>query len=53
MLTPNEAFRNFRSNLELTQKEQDSAASRQKEIRVLMDESFKIANDFLTGSYRR
>jgi hypothetical protein len=53
MLTPNEAFRKFRSNLELTQKEQDNASSRQKEIRALMDESFKIADDFLTGSYRR
>jgi len=53
MLTPNEAFRRFRSNLELTQKEQDSASSRQNEIRALMDETFKIADDFLTGSYRR
>jgi hypothetical protein len=53
MLTPNEAFRKFRSNLELTQKEQDSASSRQKEIRGLMDESFAIEHDFLTGSYRR
>ena len=53
MLTPNEAFRKFRSKLELTQKEQDSASSRQKEIRALMDESFTIADDFLTGSYRR
>lgn len=53
MLTPNEAFRKFRSKLELTQKEQDSASSRQKEIRALMDESFDIDTDFLTGSYRR
>jgi len=53
MLTPNEAFRKFRSNLELTQKEQDDASRRQKEIRALMDESFRIADDFLTGSYRR
>jgi hypothetical protein len=53
MLTPNEAFRKFRSNLELTQKEQDDASRRQKEIRALMDESLKIADDFLTGSYRR
>jgi hypothetical protein len=53
MLTPNEAFRKFRSNLELTQKEQDDASRRQKEIRSVMDESFKIADDFLTGSYRR
>ena len=53
MLTPNEAFRKFRSKLELSQKEQDDASRRQKEIRAHMDESFKIADDFLTGSYRR
>jgi hypothetical protein len=53
MLTPNEAFRKFRSNLELTQKEQNNASSRQKEIRALMDKSFAIADDFLTGSYKR
>jgi Second Messenger Oligonucleotide or Dinucleotide Synthetase domain len=53
MLTPNEAFRKFRSNLELTQKEQDDASRRQKEIRAVMDQSFNIADDFLTGSYRR
>jgi Second Messenger Oligonucleotide or Dinucleotide Synthetase domain len=53
MLSPNEAFRKFRSNLELTQKEQDDASRRQKEMRALMDQSFNIADDFLTGSYRR
>ena len=53
MLTPNEAFKKFRSNLELTQKEQDNASARQREIRALMDKSFIIADDFLTGSYRR
>ena len=53
MLTPNEAFRKFRSKLELTQKEQDDAARRQKEIRGVMNGAFKIADDFLTGSYRR
>jgi hypothetical protein len=53
MLTSNEAFRKFRSNLELTQKEQDDASRRQIEIRSVMDGAFKIAEDFLTGSYRR
>lgn len=53
MLTANEAFRKFRSNLELTQGEQDDAARRQKEIRAVMNEYFDIAHDFLTGSYRR
>jgi hypothetical protein len=53
MLTPNEAFRKFRGKLELIKKEQDDASRRQKEIRALMDDFFKIADDFLTGSYRR
>lgn len=53
MLTANEAFRKFRSNLELTQKEQDDASRRQKEIRGVMDDGFNISDDFLTGSYRR
>lgn len=53
MLTPNEAFRKFRTNLELTQGEQDDAARRQKEIREVMNDLFKIAHDFLTGSYAR
>ena len=53
MLTPNEAFRKFRSKLELTQKEQDDAARRQKEIRAVMNTAFRIVDDFLTGSYRR
>jgi hypothetical protein len=53
MLTANEAFRKFRSNLELTQKEQDDASRRQKEIRGVMNDSFKISEDFLTGSYKR
>ncbi|MGH8579702.1 MAG: CBASS oligonucleotide cyclase [Gammaproteobacteria bacterium] len=53
MLTANEAFRKFRSNLELTQKEQDDASRRQQEIRGVMNDAFKIADDFLTGSYKR
>lgn len=53
MLTVTEAFRKFRSRLELTQKEQDDASRRQKEIREIMNRSFKIADDFLTGSYKR
>jgi hypothetical protein len=53
MLTPDDAFRKFRSKLELTQKEQDDAARRQKEIRAVMNAAFRISDDFLTGSYRR
>jgi hypothetical protein len=53
MLTITEAFRKFRKRLELTQKEQDDASRRQKEIRQVMNRAFNIADDFLTGSYKR
>jgi hypothetical protein len=53
MMTVTEAFQTFRTKLELTQKEQDDASRRQKEIREHMDAGFKLAEDFLTGSYRR
>ncbi len=53
MLSTTEAFRKFRSRLELTQKEQNDASRRQQEIRGVMDEEFKIQHDFLTGSYKR
>ena len=53
MITVNEAFRKFRSRLEITQKEQADASQRQKDIRGLMDKNFKLEEDFLTGSYRR
>jgi len=53
MITIADAFKKFRSNLELTQKEQDDASRRQKEIRSLMDSEFKLADDFLSGSYKR
>jgi len=53
MLTVTEAFRKFKSNLELTLKEQDDASRRQREIRAVMARSFKIERDFLSGSYKR
>lgn len=53
MISTYDAFRKFRSNLELTQGEQDDAARRQKEIRSVMDGEFVLADDFLSGSYRR
>lgn len=53
MLTTNEAFRKFKSRLELTQKEQDDASRRQQEIRAVVAGAFKLQDDFLTGSYRR
>jgi Second Messenger Oligonucleotide or Dinucleotide Synthetase domain len=53
MISVTEAFRKFRNNLELTQGEQDDASRRQREIRQLMDESFVLEDDFLSGSYKR
>lgn len=53
MISVTEAFQKFRSRLELTQKEQDDASRRQKEIREVMADNFKREDDFLTGSYRR
>jgi hypothetical protein len=53
VLTTEEAFAKFRSNLELNEKEQKNASNRQIEIREHMDECFSIKHDFLTGSYRR
>lgn len=53
MLTVTEAFRKFRKRLGLTKREQEDAASRQREIRDLMSTSFEIQHDFLTGSYKR
>lgn len=53
MLTINEAFRKFKSRLELTDSEQKDASRRQQEIRGHMDKRFDIDTDFLTGSYKR
>lgn len=53
MLTTNEAFRKFKSKLELNQREQDNASAREKEVRAYLDNKFSIENDFLTGSYAR
>lgn len=53
MLSIDEAFRKFKSRLELKPKEQEDASRRQKEIRAHMDESFDVETDFLTGSYSR
>ncbi len=53
MIKVQDAFKKFRSRLELTQKEQDDASRRQNEIRGVMQEDFDVEHDFLTGSYRR
>jgi hypothetical protein len=53
MISIQEAFKKFRSRLELNEREQKDASRRQKEIRAYMDEKFDVEDDFLTGSYRR
>lgn len=53
MMTVEEAFKKFRSRLELSQTEQDDASSRQKEIRAHMAVAFDVDTDFLSGSYKR
>jgi hypothetical protein len=53
MLTIDEAFRKFKSRLELNDKEQANASARQKEVRDYLDCKFEIDRSFLTGSYAR
>lgn len=53
MLTIDEAFRKFKSRLELNDKEQSNASARQQEVRDYLDTKFKIETSFLTGSYKR
>jgi predicted nucleotidyltransferase len=53
MLTIDEAFRKFKSRLELNDKEQQNASARQQEVRDYLDTKFQIDRSFLTGSYAR
>ncbi|KQQ11819.1 DNA polymerase subunit beta [Methylobacterium sp. Leaf123] len=53
MLNVDEAFRKFKSRLELNDKEQANASARQKEVREYIETKFKIDRSFLTGSYAR
>lgn len=53
MITVQEAFEKFRSNLELHPDEQADASERQIEIRAVIGKSFDVEYDFLTGSYKR
>ena len=53
MISTHDAFKKFRSRLELNTQEQADASRRQKEIRAIMDQAFSIEHDFLTGSYAR
>lgn len=53
MITLDEAFRKFRSRLELNDREQANASARHTEVRDFLATKFDIARDFLTGSYIR
>jgi hypothetical protein len=53
VITVADAFKKFRSRLELTDREQEDAARRHNEIRDYLKTKFDIERDFLTGSYKR
>jgi hypothetical protein len=53
VITVGEAFKKFRSRLELTDQEQEDASRRHNEIRDYLKTKFDIERDFLTGSYKR
>ena len=53
MLTIDEAFRKFKTRLELNERETTNASIRQQEVRSYLDTKFKIDRSFLTGSYAR
>lgn len=53
MITIDEAFRKFKSRLELNDKEQKNASDRQNEVRDYLSTKFAIDRSFLTGSYAR
>jgi hypothetical protein len=53
MLTVEEAFKKFRSRLELNTREQEDTSRRHKEVREIVGNAFGVEHDFLTGSYAR
>lgn len=53
MISIDDAFRKFKSRLELNEKEQTNASARHKEVREYIQSKFAIDRDFLTGSYKR
>lgn len=53
MTIVDDAFQALKSNLEITQTEQDQASSRHTAIRDLVRANWSLEDDFLTGSYRR
>jgi hypothetical protein len=53
MLTVDEAFRKFKSRLELNEREQKNASARHTEVREYLVTKFDVDRSFLTGSYAR
>lgn len=53
MMTVDEAFRRFKSRLELNDREQKNASQRHTEVRDYLETKFAIERSFLTGSYAR
>ena len=53
MLTVDEAFKKFKSRLEISTNEQQASSRRQRKLREQLDDGLDIAHDFLTGAYAR
>lgn len=53
MIKLDEAFRKFKSRLELNEREQKNATQRHTEVREYLETKFAIERSFLTGSYAR
>jgi predicted nucleotidyltransferase len=53
MMTVDEAFRKFKSRLELNDREQKNASARHYEVRDYLATKFAVERSFLTGSYDR
>jgi predicted nucleotidyltransferase len=53
MISLDEAFRKFKSRLELNEREQKNASQRHTEVREYLEKKFAVERSFLTGSYAR
>lgn len=53
MLTIDDAFKKFKSRLEITSMEQEAASRRQEAIRAQLGDTLDVESDFLTGAYAR
>lgn len=53
MLTLDEAFKKFKTRLELTEREQEDVSRRHNRVREVVAGGLSVENDFLSGSYAR